>query len=127
MDSLQLGGFVAMRCEDKDRIQTVSVGGEVDLASAPRLHELIWQAKERADDDPPRVIVDLSEVGFLDTAGLGVLLEDSNASRQSGGRLCLVALEGPVTRLLEITGLCESFDLSAELDRTVRSSTLAPA
>jgi anti-sigma B factor antagonist len=127
MKNVELGGFVAMRCEDKDKIQIVSVGGEVDLASAPRLHALIWQAKERADDDPPRVIVDLSELEFMDTAGLGVLLEESNAIRQSGGRLCLVAREGPVTRLLEITGLSESFDLYAELDRAVGSCTLAPA
>ncbi len=127
MKNLELGGFVAMRCEDKDRIQTVSVGGEVDLASAPRLHALICQAKERADDDPPRVIVDLSEVEFMDTAGLGAVLEESNAIRQSGGRLCLVAREGPVTRLLEITGLSESFDLYAELDRALGSCALVPA
>jgi anti-sigma B factor antagonist len=126
MKNLELGGFVAMRCEDKDRIQIVSVSGEVDLTSAPRLHEVIWRTKEHVEDDPPRVIVDLSEVEFMDTAGLSVLLEESNAIGQSGERLCLVAREGPITRLLEVTGLSESFDVYAELDAAVGSCTLAP-
>jgi len=41
-------------------------------------------------------------------------LEEWNASRQSDERMCLVAQQGPITRLLEMTGLSELFDLYAE-------------
>lgn len=126
MKNLELGGFVAMRCEDKGGIQIVSVSGEVDLTSAPRLHEVIWRAQGQAGDDTPRVIVDLRDVEFMDTAGLGVLVEERTALRQFGGSLCLVAREGPVTRLLEVTGLSEQFDLYAELDAAIGSCTLFP-
>jgi anti-anti-sigma factor len=127
MKTLELGGFAAMRCEDKDGIQIASVHGEVDIYSAHRLRALIWRAKRQAGGDPPRVVVDLSGVEFMDTAGLEVLLEEWNASRQFDGRLCLVAQQGPITRLLELTGLSELFELYAEPEVAVESCALAPA
>jgi len=127
MKTLELGGFAAMRCEDKDGIQIISVSGEVDLYSAHRLRDLIWRAKEQAGGDPPRVVVDLSGVEFIDTAGLEVLLEEWNTSRQFDGRLCLVAQQGPITRLLELTGLSELFNLYAEPEVAVKSCALTPA
>jgi STAS domain len=72
MKNLQLGGFAAMGCEDKDGVQIVSVSGEVDLYSAHRLRDLIWRAKRQAGGDPARMVVDLSGVEFIDTAGLEV-------------------------------------------------------
>jgi len=113
MKTLDMGGFAVMRCEDKDGIQIVSVIGEMDFYSAHRLRALIWRARRQAGGDPPRV-VDLSGVEFMDTAGLEILLEEWNASRQFDGRMCLVAQQGPITRLLEITGLSELCDLYAE-------------
>jgi anti-sigma B factor antagonist len=128
MKNVELGVFAAMRCEDKDGIQIVSVSGEVDLSSAHRLREVLWWAKAQTNGDPPRVVVDLSDVEFMDTAGLEVLLEEWNASRQLDGRMCLVVQEGPVRRLLELTGLGgELFDVYAELEAAVGSCVLAPA
>jgi anti-sigma B factor antagonist len=127
MKNLELGGFATMRCEDKCGIQIVSVSGEVDLYSAHRLRELIWRAKTQTNDDPPSVVVNLSGVEFMDTAGLEVLLEEWNASRQVDERMCLVAPQGPARRVLEVTGLSELFDLHAELDAAVDSCALASA
>jgi anti-sigma B factor antagonist len=127
MNTLNSDEFAAMRYEGSDGTQIVTVKGEVDLSSARRLWELIWRAKEQADVDPTRVVVDLSEVEFMDTAGLEVLLEEWNSSRQLDGRMCLVAPEGPITRLLEVTGLGKLFDLYPELEVAVKSYVLAPA
>jgi anti-sigma B factor antagonist len=121
MKSFDMDEFTATRYEEINGTQIVSVAGEVDLSSAPRLAELIWKAKRRAGDAPPRVVVDLSGVEFMDTAGLEVLLEEWNSSRQSDGRMCLVAPEGPIKRLLEVTGLSDLLDLYAELETAVKS------
>ena len=118
---MDLDEFAATRFEEYDGTQIVSVTGGVDLSSAPRLREVIWRAKRQAGGDPPRVVVDLSGVEFMDTAGLEVLLEEWNSSRQSDGRMCLVAPEGPITRLLEVTGLSDLLDLYAELETAVKS------
>jgi ABC-type transporter Mla MlaB component len=58
----------------------VAVGGEVDLGSAPVLRRVLDAARSRA---PRRIVVDLSFVRFLDTAGLAVLLD---AHRRAGHR-----------------------------------------
>jgi len=121
MKSLDLDEFAATRYEEKNGTQIVSVTGEVDLSSAPRLAEVIGRAKEQAGGDPSHVVVDLSEVEYMDTAGLEVLLVEWNSSRQLDGRMCLVAPEGPLTRLLEVSGLGELFDLYPELDAAVTS------
>ena len=126
MKSLNLVGFAATRYEEKDGTQIVSAAGEVDLSSAPRLAELLGKARRQAGGYSPPMVVDLSEVEFMDTAGLEVLLEEWNSSRQLDRRMCLVASEGPTTRLLEVTGLSELFDLYAELDAAVGSCALDP-
>jgi anti-sigma B factor antagonist len=126
MKSLNLDEFAATRYEEKDGTQIVSVAGEVDLSSAPRLADLLGKARRQAGGYSPPVVVDLSEVEFMDTAGLEVLLEEWNSSRQLDRRMCLVALEGATTRLLEVTGLSELFDLYAELDAAVGSCALDP-
>ena len=126
MKSLDLDEFGATQYEAIDGTQIVSVTGEVDLSSVPWLAEVIRRAKEQAGGEPSHVVVDLSEVAFMDTAGLEVLLEEWNSSRRLDGRMCLVAPEGPLTRLLEVSGLGELFDLYAEMDAAVRSCALAP-
>jgi anti-sigma B factor antagonist len=126
MKSLNLVEFAATRYEEKDGTQIVSAAGEVDLSSAPRLAELLGKARRQAGGYSPPVVVDLSEVEFMDTAGLEVLLEEWNSSRQLDRRMCLVASEGPTTRLLEVTGLSELFDLYAEWDAAVGSCALDP-
>lgn len=126
MKSLDLDEFGATQYEAIDGTQIVSVTGEVDLSSVPWLAEVIRRAKEQAGGEPSHVVVDLSEVEFMDTAGLEVLLEEWNSSRRLDGRMCLVAPEGPLTRLLEVSGLGELFDLYAEMDAAVRSCALAP-
>jgi len=45
MKSLDLDEFAATRYEENDGTQIVSVTGEVDLSTAPRLAELIWRAR----------------------------------------------------------------------------------
>jgi anti-sigma B factor antagonist len=127
MKGLTLDEFAATRYEAKDDTQIVSVAWEVDLSSASRLAEVIRKARRQSGGYPPRVVVDLSGVEFMDTAGLEVLLEEWNTSRQSGGKMCLMAREGPLTRLLEVTGLGELFDLYDELEVAVESYTPVPA
>jgi anti-sigma B factor antagonist len=120
------GGFAAMRREDSNGTQIVTVRGEVDLSAAPRLGDLISRAMDGADGAPPRVVVDLLGVEFMDTAGLEVLLEKWSVTRYLAGSMRLVAREGPVTRLLQVTGLAEAFggDLYPDLGAAVRSHAL---
>ena len=77
--------------------------GEVDLATASRLRILL----EGADQEITReVVLDLSEVTYMDCAGLPPMLA---ARARLGDRFWLRGLQPPVTRLLQLTGLDEAF------------------
>lgn len=82
--------------------------GEVDLAVAPEL-------EERLDDlianGASTIVVDLSDVTFLDSIALGVLIGALEACRSAGGDLHLVVTEPRVLKVLEITGLVDTFPL----------------
>ena len=79
---------------------TVAASGEVDAHSAPDL------AAALADPSVDRVI--LTEVTFIDAAGLAVLLE-VHRSRPQGLTLC--SPSRCVLRLLELAGLCSTFSI----------------
>ena len=81
---------------------TVVVAGEVDLATSPALEREI----ERHDHDDRRPMrLDLSAVGFLDSSGLGVLLQTRDRLAASDRELTIVAPSGPAMRAIELTGL----------------------
>jgi anti-sigma B factor antagonist len=79
----------------------VSISGELDLVSAGKLDEAIRQAEE---SDAPAIVVDLTDLEFIDSTGLSVLLGAYRRNREEGRRLTFVRSEHEaVTRLLAIT------------------------
>ena len=92
---------------DGDPVGTVSIAlaGEVDLASADELDTAIRDAEET---DIGWIVVDLSDVSFIDSTGLSVLL---NAKKRSDGRFsCIPSNHDAVARLLELTGTTQMLD-----------------
>jgi anti-sigma B factor antagonist len=93
------------------------VQGEVDLATAPELRSIL---AEIAPDEGV-VIIDLTDVAFLDSSGLSVLVEVHQHLANDGvSTLRLVVTRPTMHRLLEATGLIEVFDVHPSLDDAVR-------
>jgi anti-sigma B factor antagonist len=88
-------------------VTVVHFAGEVDVASAP---ELRGRLEELAPADT-KVIVDLSDVRFLDSTGLGVLVAGWKRfqNREGTSRLSLVVTRPEILRVLEVTGLTDVF------------------
>jgi anti-sigma B factor antagonist len=91
----------------------VRVAGEVDIETSPVL-EVHLQAV--ADEGQTSVTVDLTEVSFLDSTGLSVLIGALKRCQGAGGELRLVAPQPNVMRVLEITGLTGAFHLTGKDD-----------
>ena len=80
----------------------VSASGELDLYSAGCLRARI----EEADTvGAVTVLVDLSEISFLDSAGLGVLVQETERLEGRGHSLVLVTNDPRTRRVVEVTGL----------------------
>jgi anti-sigma B factor antagonist len=83
----------------------VKLGGELDLYNAPQVREAFTAA---CADSPQRIVVDLSEVEFIDSTALGVLIEARTKLQNRRG--FLLAAPGLETRrALEISGLDRHF------------------
>lgn len=109
-------GPFAVHIHRRDGATIACVKGEVDLSSAGRLAtELGNSASDRAT-----LIVDLSGVGYLDSAGLAVLDSAARDMAELKGTLRLVvAPESVVFRALEISGLSETIATFSNLDDAI--------
>jgi anti-anti-sigma factor len=95
-----------------DRLVVVSVGGSVDMLTAPWLTEAIDAALAK---NPAGMIIDLSKVDFLASAGMSVLMSSHSSADHS--RSFAVVADGPVThRPLTLMGLDEVLPLYRSLN-----------
>src|SRR5688572_12903334 len=82
----------------------VRVSGEVDLATAPVLTDLVQTS---VDASTRRVVLDLCDVGFLDSSGLAMIVDIRNGLHERGGALALRSPSDSVRKLLAITRIDE--------------------
>lgn len=97
-------------------VPIVVVGGEVDVSSAPELKDRVAELTRSGEQT---LIVDLSGVTFLDSTGLGVLVEARAASAESGGALLLVCNQDRILKLFTITGLDDVFAIHPSVGEAV--------
>jgi anti-sigma B factor antagonist len=97
----------------------VSIRGELDMYTAPQL--------EAALGNGGRPIVDLLEVGFLDSTALGVLVASAKREREQGRWLAVVCDHRAILRVFEITGVIGLFRLYDSLEAAVEHAVGAEA
>lgn len=75
--------------------------GEIDLATVDLVRDAVEREKESGDD----VVIDLREVGFMDTSGLRYVLELVERASRDGFDVRLVRGPAAVQRVFEVSGL----------------------
>jgi anti-sigma B factor antagonist len=91
-----------------ERGHLIVASGEIDIAATPKLSTVLAMAAARPGE---LLILDLSEVRFIDSTALGTILKAAAQFDESGTLLAVVAPAGPVRRLLEVTNLTQRFRL----------------
>ena len=87
---------------------TVNLAGEVDVYSAPRLKQELVSAIEGGCAN---VIVNLEQVGFIDSSGLGVLVSALRRARERDGVVRIVCTRDNILKIFRITGLDKVFPI----------------
>lgn len=98
---------------DRNGIRTLKVRGEIDLAVREEFRKQLHRTFGVADSP---IYVDLSDVTFIDSNGLGVLI---GAKRTGEGIGVPVILQSPslqVRRVLEVSGLDQIFEVDDRID-----------
>jgi anti-sigma B factor antagonist len=118
----QLPGFSCVASAQRGGVTRVSVTGELDIATTPRLAA----ALSRPPKGTELVILDLRQVTFIDATGLAVILRAD--SRLRGAHRGLALIPGPraVQRLFEITGTDGQLDFLTTPGTNIRSSRFDP-
>ena len=97
-----------LRVRAVEGAMVLEIGGEIDLHSAPPLKT---ELARLADAPGALVAVDLSEVTFLDSTGIGTLVGGLKKTRENGGTLVFFGARPRVKRVFEITGLLRALPL----------------
>ncbi len=98
---------VSSRFHDDHTVVTIC--GEIDLYTAPRLHSELGAVL--ADGMPTRSVVVLCGVEFCDSTGMNVLLSCLRRVRERGGELEIASPKPAVRKILQVTGLDSVFTL----------------
>jgi anti-anti-sigma factor len=100
--------------EQRGTICLVRVHGEIDLSNA---HEVSSEIGDAMGQEARRLVVDLSDITYLDSAGVALLLRLAERLRSRRRQLHLVVPRGsPVRRVLDFTGRPRVIPLEARLE-----------
>ena len=95
------------------RWAVMRVMGEIDMATAPRLRQHVQTVTARG---PEGLVLDLDQVEFIDSTGLGVMVGAAKRMRINDGQLRIVCSQPHLNELFELTRLNEVFDLYETLE-----------
>jgi anti-anti-sigma factor len=84
---------------------TISLAGELDPATSPQLQARLVELAE--DPAVTSVVLDLSQISFLDSSGLRALVAGNEALRARDADLVLRGPSPNIRRILEVTGMGE--------------------
>lgn len=104
---------MAVNIKEIENQVKIKLSGEIDAYSAPKLKESLQPFENKNFID---MTVNLSEVTYMDSTGLGVFVGLFKMLRANEGSLKLTGLSPRLKRLFEITGLAEIMEINSEVE-----------
>ena len=104
---------LSLSTRDVDSATIVTVAGEIDVYTAPRLRD---QITDLVGDGVYDLIIDMEGVEFLDSTGLGVLVGGLKKVRAHNGSMQLICTQERLLKIFRITGLAKVFTIHASTE-----------
>ncbi len=99
---------LSLQTREVDSRTIVSVGGEIDVYTAPKLRDKITELVGEGRHD---LVIDMAGVDFLDSTGLGVLVGGLKKVRAHDGSMELICSQDRLLKIFRITGLAKVFTI----------------
>lgn len=104
---------MTINTEQRDDATIVSPIGDIDLSRSPTFRRKLQIVQ---DTKPARVIVDLSQVSYMDSSGVATLVEALQVARRTSSPLIVCCLNDRVRSIFEIARLDTVFTIVADVD-----------
>jgi anti-sigma B factor antagonist len=109
----ELSVDLSVSSSEQGALTVVHVGGEIDVYTAPLLREALDKQIAAGRND---LVVDLENVTFMDSTGLGVLVGRLKLVRGQNGSLRIVSSQERILKVFKITGLDKVFHIHDSVD-----------
>ncbi|WP_080875342.1 STAS domain-containing protein [Oceanobacillus timonensis] len=103
---------LSVNVQEENQVKVLEVSGEIDAYTAPELKKSLMPLIQESGNE---IEVDLENVAYMDSTGLGVFVSALKASKESGSHFTLKNVQGRVYRIFEITGLNGVMDIKAAI------------
>ncbi|MCP3742762.1 anti-sigma factor antagonist [Rossellomorea sp. BNER] len=101
---------ISLDMKDNNQVIDVKVSGEIDAYTAPQLREAL---SSPAEEKGKTINVDLTDVTYMDSTGLGVFVGLFKTVNANEGQLYLYGLSDRLRRLFDITGLGDIMNINS--------------
>ena len=93
---------LSVNVRKEESIPVVDVVGEIDVYTYPRLSETL---NELLEDDAQNIVLNLEEVRYIDSTGLGVIANGANKLARKSGYVHIINANPQVKKIFEVSGL----------------------
>ena len=102
-----------------DKATILDLSGDIDFANSPVVRDSVL--REIRESHTPRVVVNLSQVRYIDSSGVASLVEGLKASRDLGSRFILFGLSTSAREVLQLSRLIKVFEIYDSEDQAMAS------
>ncbi len=106
------------KVEKRENFTLVKLTGEIDVSVAPKLRSLL---KELIEGGQENLVIDLTEVPFIDSSGLGILVIAFKLAKAKNGAIKFVGARPEVMKVIRLTRLDRHFQLYESLEQAEKS------
>jgi anti-sigma B factor antagonist len=103
------GGPLLISSRRQDKTTIFDLSGDVDFANSPKVRDSVL--REIRESHTPRVMMNLSQVRYIDSSGVASLVEGLKASRDLGSRFILFGLSTSAREVLQLSRLIKVFEI----------------
>lgn len=107
---------MGVKLELKDGLTVCHVNGEIDINSSPGIKKAFDNLISKKT---PKIVINLSQVTYVDSSGLATLVEILKNMKSYGGRMRLTNLSSKIKSLFEITKLEKLFEIMADEEEAI--------
>lgn len=97
-------------------VVVVKIGGEMDAHTAPQLDKTLKEAMTQG----MKIILDTSQMSYVATAALGVLMANHNTLKSKGGKIVIFGMQEKIKKVFDTMGFSKVFPVVSSFDEAKR-------